>query len=84
MAHPPPSRSNIERIAFICWLTFFGLFALNVIAGKWSAQSDQTIWHLERVPEFLLLFASAISFAVASLAAERRHNKTKQPSSHEG
>jgi hypothetical protein len=74
MKHSQSPHSVTKRLAFACWLVFFTLFVLNVLAGKWSAASGQAIWHLERVPEFLLLFASAISFAVAALAAEGRNS----------
>lgn len=83
MKHANPPRSRTERLAFISWLVFFTLFVLNVLAGRWSAQSGEALWHLERVPEFLLLFASAISFAVAALAAEHRHASGSPPSSPE-
>ncbi len=67
------ARSRLEVGALVACGACFALFCANVLFG-WSARAmgwDAT-WRLERAPEFLLLFASAVSFAVASLAAERR------------
>jgi len=67
------ARSRLEAAALYACAAFFTLFCANVIlrraarAFEWDAT-----WLLDRVPEFLLLFASAVLFAVASLAAERR------------
>jgi TRAP-type C4-dicarboxylate transport system permease small subunit len=67
------ARSRLEVAALVACAVCFALFCGNVLLG-WSARliGWDASWRLERVPEFLLLFASAISFAVAALAAERR------------
>lgn len=67
------ARSRLELYALGNCAACFALFCANVLYG-WLARSmgwDAT-WRLERVPEFVLLLASAVFFAVASLAAERR------------
>lgn len=67
------ARSRLEAAALLACASCFALYCTNVIlrraarAFEWDAT-----WLLDRVPEFLLLFASAVLFAVASLAAERR------------
>lgn len=67
------ARSRLETAALRACAACFTLFCANVIlrraarALEWNAT-----WLLDRVPEFLLLFSSAVLFAVASLAAERR------------
>lgn len=68
-----PARTRLEVAALIACAACFALFCANVLFG-WSARAMgwDASWRLERAPEFLLLFASAVSFAVASLAAERR------------
>lgn len=69
------ARSRLEVAALIACAACFTLFCANVLFG-WSARMMgwDASWRLERAPEFLLLFAAAISFAVASLAAERREH----------
>jgi TRAP-type C4-dicarboxylate transport system permease small subunit len=67
------ARSRLEVYAQVTCAACFALFCANVLYG-WLAGSmgwDAT-WRLERAPEFMLLLASAVSFAVAALAAERR------------
>ncbi|MBM3357594.1 MAG: hypothetical protein FJY54_07690 [Betaproteobacteria bacterium] len=67
------ARSRLEVAALVACAACFSLFCANVLLGWWArAMGWDVSWRLERVPEFLLLFGSAISFAVASLAAERR------------
>jgi TRAP-type C4-dicarboxylate transport system permease small subunit len=73
------ARSRLEVAALAACAACFALFSANVLFG-WSAGAMgwDASWRLERVPEFLLLFASAISFAVASLAAERRNQAARE------
>jgi hypothetical protein len=68
-----PARTRLEISALIACAACFALFCLNVLFG-WSARlmGWDASWRPERAPEFLLLFAAAVFFAVASLAAERR------------
>lgn len=68
-----PARTRLEIAALIACAACLALFCANVLFG-WSARAMgwDAGWRLERAPEFLLLFASTVSFAVASLAAERR------------
>ncbi|MBI4194837.1 MAG: hypothetical protein HY526_07120 [Betaproteobacteria bacterium] len=65
------TRSYPEAAALVACAVSFSLFCANVLLG-WSARAMgwDASWRLERVPEFLLLFASAVAFAVASLTAE--------------
>lgn len=65
------ARSRLEKAALVICAVSFCLFCTNVLVG-WSARAMgwDASWRLERVPEFLLLFASAVAFAVASLTAE--------------
>jgi len=65
------ARSRLEKAALAACAASFFLFCANVLLG-WSARAIgwDASWRLERAPEFLLLFASAVAFAVASLAAE--------------
>jgi hypothetical protein len=67
------ARTRLEISALVACTACFTLFCVNVLIG-WSARALgwDADWRLERVPEFLLLFAAAVLFAVASLAAERR------------
>jgi hypothetical protein len=73
-----PARSRLEVAALFACAACFALFCANVLFG-WSARMMgwDASWRLERAPEFLLLFSAAISFAVASLAAERRDHASK-------
>lgn len=65
--------SRLERGALRACGACFAVFCTNVVlrraarAFEWEAP-----WLLERVPEFLVLFASTVLFATAALAAERR------------
>lgn len=67
------NRSPLERLALGACLFFLLTFMANVVIGRLSVSFGwDTSWRLERVAEFLLLFATAISFAVSSLFAETR------------
>lgn len=78
------ARSRLEVAALIACAACFTLFCANVLVGWWARTMGlEAGWRLERVPEFLLLFASVVSFAVASLVAERRdeaRNASEPPS----
>ena len=50
----------------------FSLYTLNVLLSKYFSIAGQNTISFDRVPEFLLLFITAISFTVAALAAEKR------------
>lgn len=65
-------RSFTERAGITVSVVSFSLFVVNVLYVKFIPSSDQSSLSLDRAPEFLLLFATAVSFTVASLAAERR------------
>lgn len=66
-------RSRLEATALYACAAFFSLFCANVILRRAARAFDwDASWLLDRVPEFLLLFAATVLFAVASLAAERR------------
>jgi cell division protein FtsX len=66
-------RSQLLATALVACLLSVGLFAGNVLYGRFAPVFG---WdpglRLARVPEFLLLFASAVFFVIAALAAERR------------
>ncbi|HRP75277.1 MAG TPA: hypothetical protein PK725_12335 [Rhodocyclaceae bacterium] len=76
--HPIASsrvRSRVERVSLLACIVSFSVFFLNILYGRFAPAFD---WnrdhHLDGVPEFLLLFLSAIFFTVATLAAERQGN----------
>jgi len=68
-----PVRTRLEVLALVACAACFAIFSANVLFG-WAARAMgwDASWRPERAPEFLLLFAAAVAFAVASLAAERR------------
>lgn len=67
------ARSRMEAAALVACAACFCLFCANVLMRRWArAMEWDATWLLDRAPEFLLLFASAVAFAVAALAAERR------------
>lgn len=74
---PGKVRSRVERVSLLACIASFSVFALNVVYGRFAPSFG---WnrdvHLDGVPEFLLLFLSAIFFSIAALAAERRENGT--------
>lgn len=51
---------------------------LNVLLSKYFSIAGQNTISFDRVPEFLLLFVTAISFTVAALAAEKRVTNTQK------
>jgi TRAP-type C4-dicarboxylate transport system permease small subunit len=55
----------------ICVISF-SLYTLNVLLSKYFSIAGQNTISFDRVPEFLMLFVTAISFTVAALAAEKR------------
>lgn len=66
-------RSRAGTIALSASVLAFSGFVLNVLYGKFAPVFG---WdpglRLARVPEFLLLFSSAILFVIAALSAERK------------
>jgi hypothetical protein len=71
------TRSPLERLALGLCLFFLLAFIVNVVAGRLSVtQGWDTSWRLDRVAEFLLLLATAVCFAAASLFAEQRDLKS--------
>jgi hypothetical protein len=71
------TRSPFERMALGMCMLFLLAFIFNVAMGRLSVtQGWDTSWRLDRVAEFLLLLATAICFAAASLFAEQRDLKS--------
>lgn len=73
---PGSPRSHLSTIivsALTASFLAFAAFSINVFYGRFAPFFG---WdpglRLERVPEFGLLFTSAVLFIVAALAAERR------------
>lgn len=66
-------RSRLIASALSASFAAFVLFSLNILYGKFGASFgwDPDL-RLARVPEFGLLFGSAVLFIVAALAAERQ------------
>lgn len=78
MSAPRFTRSPLERLSLGLCLFFLLAFVFNVVSGRLSVSHGwDTSWRLDRVAEFLLLFATAVCFAAASLFAEQRDLKTK-------
>lgn len=77
MSPTPFTRSPFERLALGLCMLFLLAFIVNVVVGRLSVtQGWDTSWRLDRVAEFLLMLATAVSFAAASLFAEQRDLKT--------
>jgi hypothetical protein len=70
-------RSFTEKIAISICIISFAFFALNVLLSKFFSFAGQNTISLDRVPEFLMLFTTAVSFTVAALAAEKRVSTSK-------
>jgi len=71
------TRSPFERLALGLCMLFLLAFIFNVMMGRLSVtQGWDTSWRLDRVAEFLLLLATAVCFAAASLFAEQRDLKS--------
>lgn len=77
MSLSPPTRSPRERLALRLCLLFLFVFCANVVFGRLSVtQGWSNAWTLDRVTEFFLLAATAVSFAAASLYAENRDEQS--------
>ena len=65
-------RSITEKMGISICVISFSLYTLNVLLSKYFSIAGQNTISFDRVPEFLMLFVTAISFTVAALAAEKR------------
>ena len=61
-----------EKMGISICVISFSLYTLNVLLSKYFSIAGQNTISFDRVPEFLMLFVTAISFTVAALAAEKR------------
>ncbi len=68
-----PTRGLLERFSIYASVATFSAFILNVLYGRFAPALGWNPAHrLDVVPEFLLLFSSAVLFSIAALAAESR------------
>ena len=73
-----PARSLLEKIALYACIAAFSVFILNVLYGRFAPTLGWSrSLHLDGVPEFLLLFSSAVLFSIAALSAENRVKQTR-------
>lgn len=76
------TASWLRSLALAASFLTFLAFAANVLYGRFAPTLGlDPALRLARVPEFLLLFASATLFIIAALAAERQadtHTSPKQ------